>query len=101
MSDIRETGSLEEQLRQDQRREAARRRRKRLPWMIPLALLAVLIGVGLYLLISNQNPKTPRTAETEAPHELGRAAMGGGQKGTVLRCVYTAVDSRGRSTHPS
>lgn len=67
MSDIRETGSLEEQLRQDQRREAARRRRKRLPWMIPLALLAVLIGVGLYLLISNQNPKTPRTAETEAP----------------------------------
>ncbi|MBQ9373605.1 MAG: CapA family protein, partial [Oscillospiraceae bacterium] len=67
MSDIRETGSLEEQLRQDQRREAARRRRKRLPWMIPLALLAVLLGVGLYLLISNQNPKTPRTAETEAP----------------------------------
>lgn len=66
MSDIRETGSLEEQLRQDQRREAARRRKKRLPWMIPLALLAVLLGVGLYLLISNLNTQTPEVVETEA-----------------------------------
>ena len=67
MSDFHNPSSLEEELRQDQRREAARRRRKRLPWLIPLSLLLIVLGVGLFFLLRDLKKQTPADAETEAP----------------------------------
>lgn len=67
MSDFHNPSSLEEELRQDQRREAARRRRKRLPWLIPLSLLLIVLGVGLFFLLRDLKKQTPADAETETP----------------------------------
>ena len=66
------TYNLEEQLRQDRRLGMARRRRRRLKWMIPLLAL-LLLGLVLWLVL-RQPPEEP-TPSTEAPVAAASAKL--------------------------
>lgn len=70
MAEYHRSDSLEEELKQIQRLAATHRRRKRIRWLIPLCLLAVLLVVGVVWLIRRAVPAPEPESETEAPVDV-------------------------------
>lgn len=72
MPDYHETDNLEEQLRRERKLAAARRLRRRMPWALPLALIALAVCVLLFFLIrhlvlkSREKNKLPDNVDAEA-----------------------------------
>ena len=75
MADYLQTNSLEDQLRQDRRLAKAHRRRKRLRWAIPLAILCIALAFGAYKLVKSGRVNkllqifSKKESETEAVTE--------------------------------
>lgn len=67
MAEYHRSDSLEDELKEIRRLAATHRRRKRIRWLIPLSLLAVLLIIGVVWLIRHAAPDREAEPETEPP----------------------------------